>query len=81
MEKLLIEICIGTSCYLLGSQDLIDALEELPDEVKSRINIQGVTCLNSCGKGPNIRVNGIVVPNVTPEQLMEIVQDNVFTLK
>lgn len=78
MKKLLIEICIGTSCHLLGSQDLIDALEELSDEVKNNIDVQGVTCLKSCGKGPNIRINGIVVPNVTPEQLIEIVQDNLL---
>lgn len=81
MDKLLIEVCIGTSCHLLGSQDLIDAIEELADEVKEKIDLQGVTCLKSCGKGPNIRINGIVIPNVTPEQLIEIVHDNLLISK
>lgn len=81
MDKLLIEICIGTSCHLLGSQDLIDAIEELTDEVKDKIDLQGVTCLKSCGKGPNVRINGIVIPNVTPEQLIEIVNDKLLMLK
>lgn len=77
MEKLLVEICIGTSCYLLGAQDLIGAMEGLPDDEKNKVDLQGVTCLKSCGKGPNARINGVVIPNITPEKLVEIVHDNI----
>jgi len=77
MQKLTVEICIGTSCHLLGAQDLIDAIEDLPENERHLIDLQGVTCLKSCGKGPNVRINGVVVPNTTPEQLLEIVRDNI----
>ena len=77
MAKMLLEICIGTSCHLLGSQELLDMVEALPAEEQEQIDLRGVTCLKSCGKGPNIRVNGVVIPNVTPEQLEEIIHDNI----
>lgn len=77
MAKMLLEICIGTSCHLLGSQELLGMVEALPAEEQEQIDLRGVTCLKSCGKGPNIRVNGVVILNVTLEQLEEIIHDNI----
>lgn len=76
MEKLLVEICAGTSCYLLGSQDLIDAIETLPPEKRQRVDLRGVSCLTTCGKGPNVHVKGVVLSDMTPERLLQIVEDN-----
>ena len=81
MNKLLIEVCIGTSCHLLGSQDLIDAIEELPEIERNQVDLQGITCLKSCGKGPNVRVNGVVISNMTPDRLLEMIHDNILATK
>lgn len=75
MNNIVIEICVGTSCYLLGAQDLIRAVEELPCEQRSHIELRGVTCLKTCGKGPNVRIDGVVVAGMTPERLLTIIQD------
>ncbi|WP_245690223.1 NAD(P)H-dependent oxidoreductase subunit E [Sporolituus thermophilus] len=72
---MVIEICVGTSCYLLGAQDLIRSIEELPYEQRSRIELRGVTCLKTCGKGPNVRIDGVVAAEMTPERLLSIIQD------
>ena len=77
MQKLVLEICVGTSCHLLGSQDLIQMVEHLPAEVKNKIELQGATCLGACGKGPNVRINGTILNNMTPEQLQQIIFDHV----
>ena len=76
MEPLVVEICAGTSCYLLGSQDLIDAVETLPPEKRSKIELRGITCLKACGRGPNVRIRGVVLSNMTPERLLQILEDN-----
>ncbi|MCX7780422.1 MAG: NAD(P)H-dependent oxidoreductase subunit E [Negativicutes bacterium] len=78
MNKLIVEICIGTSCHLLGAQDLIETIQELPEAERARVEFQGVTCLKSCGKGPNVRINGVTIPSVTPQQLIDIIRDNLF---
>jgi NADH:ubiquinone oxidoreductase subunit E len=77
MGKLLeIEICMGTSCHLLGAQDLMEVIETLPAEKKAMVELKGAICLESCGKGPNIKVNGLVLCNMTPERLLQIIDDN-----
>ena len=78
MNRLVIEVCVGTSCYLLGAQDLLQAIEELPAEQLGKVEIIGVTCLKNCGKGPNIRINGTVYSGVTPERLLQVIDDNLL---
>ena len=77
-QRLKIEICMGTSCHLLGAQDLLEVIEALPPEKKDKIELLGANCLSSCGKGPNIRLNGLVLSNMTPERLQQIIEDNLL---
>lgn len=76
MSLMTIEICVGSACYLLGAQDLLEMIEGLPPAVRSKIDLRGASCLKACGKGPNIRVNGELISNVTPEKLMGIINNN-----
>lgn len=78
MDQLIIEICAGTSCYLLGSQDLIHTIETLPPEKRSKIDLRGISCLKACGQGPNIRINGVVLSNITPERLLQVIDENLY---
>lgn len=73
---LTVEICMGTSCHLMGSQDLLAVLDELPSDQRQLIELKGVTCFKSCGKGPNVRVNGTLMNNATPENLLALIKDN-----
>lgn len=73
---LLIEICMGTSCHLMGAQDVIDAVEALPADKRARIDLRGATCLKTCRKGPNVRINGVILSEMTPERLLAVIEDN-----
>jgi len=73
---LTLEICMGTSCHLMGNQDLMNVVDALHPDQRRLIELKGVTCLKNCGKGPNVRINGVVIGNVTPDQLLEILQAN-----
>ena len=64
---------MGSACYLLGAQDLLEAIEGLPPEKKDRIDLKGATCLKACGTGPNIKIDGVLLSSVTPEKLLEII--------
>lgn len=74
--KLTVEICLGTSCHRLGSQRLVDSLDQLTPEYRQLVAVRGVTCLRCCGKGPSIRLNGIVLSDMTAERLLAIIRDN-----
>lgn len=75
MKTVTIEICMGSACYLLGAQELIEMIQALPDEIQERIDLRGSTCLKACGQGPNITVDGELVHNVTPEMLRKILEE------
>ena len=80
-KQLTVEICEGTSCHLLGAEDLFEALKRLPRAIQDAVHIQGVKCLKSCGKGPNVRINGLVLTDMTPEQLLRVIEDNFYCEK
>jgi NADH-quinone oxidoreductase subunit E len=74
-----IAICLGTACYLKGSQDLVDETqsilnikdEELTDD--GLFSIDEVRCLGCCGLAPVLMVGNEVYGKVTKEQLPEII--------
>ncbi|GBG55099.1 (2Fe-2S) ferredoxin domain-containing protein [bacterium BFN5] len=72
-----IEICMGSACYLLGAQDLLEAIESLSAEKKAKIDLRGATCLKACGSGPNIKIDGVLMSNITPKQLLDIINEKI----
>lgn len=70
MQAVFVEICVGTSCYLLGSQDLLQVIEMLPEEKRKQIHLTEATCFPDCRKGPTVRINGDMLSGVTPEYLL-----------
>lgn len=62
MEKIKIEICCGTACYLLGASRLLELENTLPEELRDRVEIEARPCLNLCeqeslGGAPYVRIN------------------------
>lgn len=76
MEKIKVEICCGTACYLLGAAKLMDIEAQLPANVKDRVEIEARTCLDLCerenlGGAPFVRINGTeIIAQATPETVM-----------
>ncbi|ERP32067.1 NAD(P)H-dependent oxidoreductase subunit E [Chitinivibrio alkaliphilus] len=48
MEPETLKICLGTTCYIMGSCDLLAVEEYLPEEICQRITVEGATCLGKC---------------------------------
>ena len=75
MKKIELEICQGTSCHLLGAQELLEALDTLPNGRREAIDIHKVDCLKSCRQGPNIRLDGVILSGVTADQLLGLLEE------
>lgn len=72
-NRIQVEICIGTPCFLMGGQNLIEELEWLPYKYKSKFSFQASHCIDdNCENAPVIKVNDQVYENVTPEKLKSI---------
>ncbi len=75
MEKIPLEICCGTACYLLGASKLLAVETLFPPEWAGRIEVRGVPCMNLCDNeqicgAPFVRLNGEVIDHATVETIM-----------
>ena len=78
MDKIELEICTGTTCYLLGASDLLDVLENLPGPLKEKVSLRGVACQDFCKSGakpPFIKINGIVMGEMSSERLIATLEN------
>ena len=75
MEKVKVEICCGTACYLLGAEKLMNIEDALPEECRGKVEIEARTCLDLCerdnlGGAPYVLFNGEeIMDRATPERV------------
>jgi NADH-quinone oxidoreductase subunit E len=75
-----IKVCHGTSCFLNGSQAIINKIREETGLIPGQTSRDGIfsydieTCMGGCNNGPVIRVNGEYYQCVKPEQLPELIK-------
>ncbi len=80
MEKIKIEICCGTACYLLGAARLMELEGSLPADLAGCVEIEAKTCLGLCndeslGGAPYVRINGEALSNATPDAVVARVRE------
>jgi NADH-quinone oxidoreductase E subunit len=84
--KFHVKICDSISCYLRGSDELIQhGLQRLGTRLNEvsgdgQVSISKIECLAACGAAPCLQVNDEYMYNVQPEQLDEIL-DTLKTAK
>lgn len=57
-DRLPVKVCVGTGCFMRGSQDLLEALVDLVDErqLANHVDVQATFCFENCDAGPNVQV-------------------------
>ena len=55
-----ITVCIGSSCHIKGSRQVVEQLQELIREknVGDRVELAGTFCMGECQKGVCVTVDG-----------------------
>ncbi len=73
-------VCLGTACYVKGSQAVLDKLcEELEinagDTTKDgKFTVQATRCLGACGLAPVMMINDDVFGRLTPAEIPSILE-------
>lgn len=83
-KKIIVKICAGTHCYLMGGSDLQLFSEYLDESVKENISIVGSACLGNCDaetgcKPPFAMVNDITIQQATIQSILELVKIEIET--
>lgn len=70
-----ISVCLGTACYVKGSQELVDKITEVlgigTDECTpdGRYSLEACRCIGACGLAPVLTVNDEVYGKLTADDI------------
>lgn len=76
-----IRVCLGTACYVKGSQLLIDKLSEilgveLGDTTKDgKFTLEATRCIGACGLAPAMMIGEKVYGRMTPDAIPKILEE------
>jgi NADH-quinone oxidoreductase subunit G len=68
-KNLEIKICVGTSCFVNGSQTLLNNIINYIDknELNENVIVKASFCLEKCDKGPSVTINDEIIHHCTTE--------------
>ena len=79
--KYVVGVCLGTACYVKGSQAVIDKFSEVLDIKPGETTKDGLftlsalRCLGACSIAPAVSINGKVYPKMTVGKVQEVVDE------
>ncbi len=76
-EKVNVKVCLGTSCYMKGSYDLLNEILALSDkeEWAKNVEIKGTFCFENCGKAPNVMVEDTLISEANMEKIVKALKE------
>jgi iron-hydrogenase subunit alpha len=80
VDKVTVEICMGTTCYVMGGAQLAGIAERLPAEWKDRVTVKGMRCVGACqqagvyGRAPFVRVNEELIAEADEGKVMNAIR-------
>lgn len=77
-----IEICVGSSCHLKGSEKIIHLFQTAIAEYKleNDVILSGSFCIGKCNQiGVTVQIDEDIFTGVTPEHFREFFEQNVLS--
>ena len=73
-----VTICIGSSCHLKGSRQVVSALQNLISQNKlgDKVELSGTFCLGKCQQGVCVTIDDELY-SVTPQTVEEFFETNI----
>jgi NADH-quinone oxidoreductase subunit G len=78
-DKVKVSVCLGTNCYLKGSQQVLNSVLRHADEkgLENRLDVRAGFCFEKCETGPTVMIDGVHVPNCTSEKAIEVINSQI----
>lgn len=76
-----VQICVGSSCHLKGSYEIVELFEEAVKEhhLEDEVVLSGSFCIGKCNRvGVTVQVNDDVHVGITRENFREFFEKNVL---
>jgi NADH:ubiquinone oxidoreductase subunit E len=78
---LIVQVCVGSSCYLKGSEEVVRLLESAIAEhhIEDEVVLSGSFCIGKCNRlGVTVQVNDDVHVGVATENFREFFEKNIL---
>ena len=74
-----VTVCIGSSCHLKGSRQVVEALQRLiaENKLEDKVNLSGTFCMQNCQAGVSVSIND-VVHSFSPETVEEFFKKEIL---
>jgi NADH:ubiquinone oxidoreductase subunit E len=78
---LIIQVCVGSSCHLKGSPDIVELLQKAVEEyhLEDEVTLAGSFCIGKCNRiGVTIQVDDDIHVGITKESFKEFLREHVL---
>ena len=79
----IVQVCVGSSCHLKGSAEIVELLERAVEEhnIQDDVVLTGSFCIGKCNRvGVTVQVNDDVHVGITVENFNDFFRNNVLAL-
>ena len=79
---MVIQVCVGSSCHLKGSPEIVELLQKAVEEHKleNDITLMGSFCIGKCNReGVTLQVDDDIFVGITKENFKEFFEKQVLT--
>ena len=80
MKKVNVKVCLGTTCFVMGSSNLQELIETVPLKYGEEVEVFGVPCLGLCSidweysRAPYVKVDDDIVYEATVEKVFSAIE-------
>ncbi len=73
-------VCIGSSCHLKGSRQIVEQLQQLiaDHNLKEEVELAGTFCMGNCRNGVSVTIDGNLF-SVSPENVTEFFNKEILS--
>ena len=79
---MIIQVCIGSSCHIKGSHDIVELLKAAIEKnnLQAEVTLAGSFCIGKCNRvGVTVQVDDEVYTGVTKENFNEFFNDKILS--
>ena len=80
---MVIQICVGSSCHLKGSYEIVELLNKAVEEhhLEDEVSLAGSFCIGKCNReGVTVQVDDEVYVGITTLNFKEFFEDKVLSV-
>lgn len=81
MEKINVNVCLGSTCYVKGGANLQELNDIVPKRYGDKVEVIGSPCLGLCSikwetsKAPYVKVDDEVIEEATVEKVLAVIDE------